>query len=190
MLVIKGQDHNHLAGVVAAHEGEVVFRGINNQLLIGDQVKLEQVKIQFLGAEGRLEIAERCVVRGDIIIQAGASVQIGAGTKMNKPCYIRVAANNHVRIGAGCLLANVKMHAFESVTLINTTTEQLINPVVPIEVGDQVWIAENCQLCCGAVIGQGSVIGANSVVNTPIAAHSLAVGYPARVVKSDIRWAE
>jgi acetyltransferase-like isoleucine patch superfamily enzyme len=190
MLVIKGQDHNTLQGLATTHEGEVVFRGVNNQLVLGDQVKLEQVKIHFLGAQGRLEIADRCVIRGEIIIQAGARVSIGAGTKMNKPCHIRVAAHNHVQIGAGCLLANVKIHAFESVSLINTATEQRINPITPIEVGDRVWIAENCQLGCGASIGQGTVIGANSVVNTPIAADSLAVGYPARVVKSDIRWAE
>jgi len=190
MLTIKNQDRNSVRGLADHHVGELAFSGTDNEVLIGGQVTLNQVNIQFLGNHGRLEIEERCVIRGDIIIHAGATVRIGASTKMNKRCDIRVAANNQVNIGADCLLANVKFHAFESVVLINTVTKKRVNPVSPIVVGDRVWIAENCQLGCGAVIGPGAVIGANSMVMDSIAANSLAVGYPATAIKAGIRWTE
>jgi lipopolysaccharide O-acetyltransferase len=50
-------------------------------------------------------------------------------------------------------------------------------------IGDNVWIGEFVSILSGAIIGEGSIIGCNSVVNREIPPHSIAVGSPARVVK-------
>lgn len=50
-------------------------------------------------------------------------------------------------------------------------------------IGSGVWLGQNVCILAGADVGEGSVIGAGSVVNGYIPPYSIAVGSPARVVK-------
>ena len=52
-------------------------------------------------------------------------------------------------------------------------------------IGKNVWVGDGCAILAGAEIGDGAVIGANSVVSGVVPAGCVAVGAPARVVK---RW--
>ena len=54
----------------------------------------------------------------------------------------------------------------------------------PIAVGDNVWIGGNVTVCPGVTIGSNSVIGAGAVVTRDIPDNSLAVGVPAKVVRT------
>jgi acetyltransferase-like isoleucine patch superfamily enzyme len=58
---------------------------------------------------------------------------------------------------------------------------------VPLTIGRRVWCGVNVTIVAGATIGDDCVIGANSLVMTSIPSGSLAVGSPARVIRSDIR---
>ena len=50
-------------------------------------------------------------------------------------------------------------------------------------IGNDVWIGENATILPGVHIGDGAIIGANSVVAKDIDPYSIAVGNPCRVVK-------
>jgi acetyltransferase-like isoleucine patch superfamily enzyme len=54
----------------------------------------------------------------------------------------------------------------------------------PVTLGKSVWLPWRVFIMPGATIGDGSVIGANSLVSGTIPPHSLAVGSPAKVIKS------
>jgi maltose O-acetyltransferase len=54
----------------------------------------------------------------------------------------------------------------------------------PVTIGDDVWICGDVTICPGVRIGDGVTIGAGSVVTRDIPAHTLAVGNPARHIKS------
>lgn len=54
----------------------------------------------------------------------------------------------------------------------------------PIFIEDNCWLGANVTVLGGVRIGEGSVIGAGSVVARDIPPHSLAVGNPCRVVRS------
>lgn len=58
----------------------------------------------------------------------------------------------------------------------------------PCEIGNDVWIGCNSTILRGSTIGDGAVIGANSLVNIDIPPYAIAVGSPARVIK--FRFAE
>jgi acetyltransferase-like isoleucine patch superfamily enzyme len=55
----------------------------------------------------------------------------------------------------------------------------------PIEIGNSVSIAWRVFILPGSVIGDGAVVGANSLVNRVIPPRCLAVGFPAKVVSKD-----
>jgi acetyltransferase-like isoleucine patch superfamily enzyme len=52
----------------------------------------------------------------------------------------------------------------------------------PIHVGSDVWIGRGCAVLAGVTIGDGAVIGANSVVTHDVEPYTIAVGAPARQV--------
>lgn len=54
----------------------------------------------------------------------------------------------------------------------------------PIIVGNDVWFGAGAIVVPGVTIGEGSVIGAGAVVVNDVPPFSVAVGVPARVVKS------
>lgn len=54
---------------------------------------------------------------------------------------------------------------------------------LPIHIGDDVWIGANVVVLPGVTIGNGSVIGAGSVVTHDIPDHVVAVGTPCRVLR-------
>lgn len=54
----------------------------------------------------------------------------------------------------------------------------------PITVGDEVWIGAGAILMPGVTVGDGAVIGAGSIVTRDIPARMVAVGNPARVIRS------
>lgn len=57
-----------------------------------------------------------------------------------------------------------------------------------IHIGKNVWVGNGVIILKNVTIGDGSVIGAGSVVTHSIPPYSLAVGNPAKVIRSGIRW--
>ncbi|HCD2083279.1 TPA: acetyltransferase, partial [Escherichia coli] len=53
----------------------------------------------------------------------------------------------------------------------------------PVYIGERVWIGENVTILPGACIGNGVVIGANSVVRGEIPNNVIIAGVPAKIVK-------
>jgi maltose O-acetyltransferase len=56
-----------------------------------------------------------------------------------------------------------------------------------VRIGNNVWIGTGV-IILGANIGDGSIIGAGSVVTSEVPAKVVAAGNPARVVREDASW--
>ena len=54
----------------------------------------------------------------------------------------------------------------------------------PVHIEDNVWIGSGAVILAGVTIGRNAVIGAGSVVTKDIPADSLALGIPAKVIRS------
>ncbi len=50
-------------------------------------------------------------------------------------------------------------------------------------IGNDVWIGQNAVILPGVHIGDGAIIGANSVVGSDVAPYTIAVGDPAKAVR-------
>jgi len=58
----------------------------------------------------------------------------------------------------------------------------------PVKIGDFVWLCSESKVMAGVKIGDGTVVGSNSVVMTPLPSHVLASGFPATVMETEIYW--
>ena len=56
----------------------------------------------------------------------------------------------------------------------------------PVFIKDNVWIGTRVTVLSGVTIGEGAVVGANSLVTKDVPPYSLVAGVPARVIKEKV----
>lgn len=123
-------------------------------------------------------VAEALVVAIKISVAKTAILSIGNRVYMNAGTSIE--AWNDVQIGD-----HVFMAPFASI-IDNDRHEVEPGAVLykgPTIVGNNVWLGRNAAVMPGVTVGDGSVIGVNSVVTRDIPPNSFAAGAPARVIR-------
>ena len=111
---------------------------------------------------------------GEVII--GNNTRIGLHNTIIGPAII----GNNVNLAQGVVISGMN-HSFNDSSKRIDEQEVIKSPIV---IQDDVWIGANCVIVAGVKIGKHCVIGAGSVVTKNIPDNSLAVGNPAKVVKS------
>lgn len=129
--------------------------------------------------------------RIEAIVNSEKSGKITFGEDVKIGDYVHIAAAEEVSIGNQVLMAS---HVFITDLDHGSYTKKGSNPnsnpdnrplyTKPTVIDDKVWIGENAVILKGVYIGEGSVIGANALVNTSIPAYSVVVGQPAKVIKT------
>lgn len=115
-------------------------------------------------------------------------LEIGNNVTITDQCFISCA--NSVKIEDGCLFgSNVfvtdNFHGNNSYEQMQIpVNERPLDVKKGIVIGKNVWLGRNVCVMPGVTIGDGAVIGANAVVTKDIPAYSVAVGVPARIVRS------
>jgi lipopolysaccharide O-acetyltransferase len=126
-----------------------------------------------------------------IELSKGSSVlQIGDNVQVND--YVHIGAVNKVVIGDNVLIASkvyISDHNHGNYTGIlqcSPDSDPAKRPIIskPVFIEDNVWIGEQVSILPGVTIGKGSIIGANSVVTKDVPAASIAIGVPAKVIKT------
>ena len=168
---------------------KIIFKGKNGKVIFGANVSLNKARIT-VGDNGVVEIADNCQIKGEIISNKNCCVSIGANTKFNGSPRIHANERSTISIGKGCLFANPRFRTSDSHSIISLNDNDRINPSADIIIGDNVWIAEDVHVYKGCTIGEGSIIGACSVVTKSIPRFCLAVGNPAMVKKENVTWRE
>lgn len=57
-----------------------------------------------------------------------------------------------------------------------------------VKIGDHVWVGMRSTILYNTVIGNGSIIGANSLCKKPFPNNCIIAGNPAKIIKKDIAW--
>ena len=108
----------------------------------------------------------------------GATIAIGRDVQINYG--VLIAARDRVTIGDNVLIGNLCMISDVAFPGRPDQAAPIDDPALPIEIGDNVWLAARVTVMPGARIGHGSVIGAGSVVRGTIPPGVVAMGNPAR----------
>lgn len=112
----------------------------------------------------------------------GHNIEVGKNFFANYNCTILDVAK--VKIGDNCMFApNVAVYTAGH-PIHPATRSTLYEYGIEVTIGDNVWVGGNAVICPGVHIGDNCVIGAGSVVTKDIPAWSVAVGNPAKVIKT------
>jgi lipopolysaccharide O-acetyltransferase len=124
------------------------------------------------------------------------SPSLTIGPNCNLSDHVHVACTHAVTIGEGVLCGSrvvISDHAHglysgrDQSPPNQRPVERTLSSDRAVVIGRNVWIGDGCAILAGADIGDGAVIGANSVVTGPIPANTIAAGSPARPIR---RWDE
>lgn len=145
----------------------------------------------------RLEGAGRIAIGDHVFIGPGSWLQtlpdipsntvgisIGKGTRVAGSCVI--SAVRSVTIEENVLLARnvyISDHIHKYTEAGVPIMYQGVEKIEPVHIKRGAWLGQNVVVCPGATVGQGAVVGANSVVLHDVPDFSVAVGAPARVVR-------
>ncbi|MBF2088351.1 MAG: acyltransferase [Synechococcales cyanobacterium K44_A2020_017] len=191
--------------------GAIIRNGVYRNLFpkLGDSVYIRP-DVQFIGTRyikigDRVQIEKGAFIKSNsnpicfeqgVHIERGVNITafgnyyhsdgitIGESTLVGP--YVCMAGPGFIKIGTKCLLAS---HV--SIYANNHVFEDLEQPIVDqpldykgIVIEDNCWLGTGVRVVDGVTIGHGSVIGAGAVVTRDIPPYSVAVGVPAKVIKT------
>ncbi len=126
------------------------------------------VKIKPTGGSGDLTIGEHSVINSGCVLYTGNGLHI----------------QNNVSIAANCTFAPVN-HAYLDKNLL-IQKQGFLPGKGGILVEDDVWIGANCVILDGAILRQGCVVAAGSVVRSELLAYNVYAGEPLAIVRKRV----
>lgn len=157
-----------------AHLGAAVSFGRDPQLyglaglIVGDRVNL--------GRRARLETHRTERGQGQLSIGSGTNI----GNDFHAGAALRVLIGRNCMIASGVTILDHD-HDFADPFDARTAADGVV--AAPTVVEDSVFLGEHVVVLKGVRIGNGSVIGANSVVSQDIPPLTMAAGAPARPIR-------
>jgi hypothetical protein len=132
---------------------------------------------------GKIILGDRVAIwsvfdRTKLLVQKNAILTVGDYTRINGvhiSVKNSVSIGKRVRIGPYSLIMDSDFH-----DVADTMKE---GKIMPVSIGDDVWIASKVIILKGVNIGKGSKVAAGSVVTRDIPEYTLAAGVPARPIK-------
>jgi maltose O-acetyltransferase len=111
----------------------------------------------------------------------GSNIYCGDNVYFNVNCVVldvtKVTIGSNVLFGPG-------VQPLAATHPLDAVVRRTLRCGQPITIGDDCWVGGRVIVCPGVSIGAGCVVGAGAVVTKNVPAYSLAVGNPARVIRS------
>ncbi|BAT56366.1 transferase hexapeptide repeat protein [Nostoc sp. NIES-3756] len=177
---------SHLGSPVYIQHGVEFINSCNIE--IGNGVYLfKDVRLDAKGhPNNKIYLADGVVIERNVDIGCLENTRIHIDEETFIAPNVCIAGPGNIKIGKRCMIA---AHSG-----IYANNHIFTDPILPIKyqgvtckgivIEDDCWLGHGVTILDGVTIGKGSVIGAGAVVTKDIPPFSVAVGTPARVIKS------
>jgi len=134
-----------------------------------------------------IRIGSRCLLQDRVYLRAGidGTIDIGEGAALNS--FVQMYGHGGIRVGRN---TQIGPNSVVTTTGHYYLADHLTSEYAAISIGERVWIGANCTVLGGVTIGDQAVIGAGAVVARDIPPRCVAVGVPAKVIRSFDQTAE
>lgn len=166
----------------------------------------KEIKIRGNGMDGELiwRVCDNAVLNigrqgafsgGVLCLFDNTTLEIGEKFTIEKNYRINLMPYTSAFIGDDCMFSyDVRIYSndahsiFDIITGENINSTENISKSRKVNVGNHVWVGMGGVLLYGACIGDGSIIGANSLVKGFVPNNCVAAGSPARIIRKNIAW--
>lgn len=115
------------------------------------------------------------------------SISIGSYCSIRENCHItainNISIGDHLLTGTNVLITDNSHGKSTREHMSLPFEERPLYSKGPVVIGNYVWLGNNVCVMPGVTIGDGAIVGANSVVTHDVPAYAVAAGIPARIVK-------
>lgn len=157
-------------GKRCSFHGSVSFKRYPaSRIHIGDDCKFNSAH-----ASNRIGVNRPCMIT---TLKADAEIYIGSGCGFSGTVIAsgeKVVLGKNVRCGANTLIMDTDWHDDDPRT----------EPAFPVKIGNNVWLGVNVVVLKGVEIGEGTIVGAGSLVSSSLPACVVAAGSPAKVLRA------
>ncbi|MBR8835804.1 MAG: acyltransferase [Stigonema ocellatum SAG 48.90 = DSM 106950] len=137
------------------------------------------------GRRGKIEISARTQLCHGVILDCwGGSITIDENVFVGP--YTVIYGHGGVRIGKSSLIATHCRIVSSNHTIPDKNSCIRSEPdiLLPVAIGEDVWLGAGVTILGGVTVGDGCVVGAGAVVTKDLPPYSVAVGVPAKVVRT------
>lgn len=169
---------------------KITFTGNNAIISIPRAPKSCSVASIRIGNDCEVEIGGECHLSSLFVFAHNNSrVKIGPKTSFTNAPRFMLHEPSSISLGEDCMIAgDVLFTTSDMHTIYDVSSKQRTNWAKDITIGDHIWVGLQSCILKGAKIGNNSIIGLRSVVTDEISANSLAVGNPAKVIRTGVNW--
>ena len=169
------------------------IRGSNNSIVIGENAQLIETEFHIIGRNNNIAIGNNVFLGKNCSLWIeGNNIQIiiGDNSTFTHNVYFDAQENNtYIKVGEDCMFSHqIYIRTSDAHPIFDMNTGQRTNYAKSVIIGNHVWIAPDTKIMKGAQIEDGCIIGTWSMVNGFISKNTLAVGVPAKMIKSNIQW--
>jgi acyl-CoA synthetase (AMP-forming)/AMP-acid ligase II/acetyltransferase-like isoleucine patch superfamily enzyme len=171
-------------GVTFLGRVTVKLRGRPENIVIGDRVILGDGVDLRNRENGRVVLHERVYLDRNVRVTAArdGAVEIGFGSEVGAGSIIN--SGGQTRIGEFCLIAGgVNINASRHGTAREAYVKAQAHTHGVVEIGNDVWIGSGASIVVDTRIGEGAIIGSNSLVHGEVPAFAICAGVPAEVIR-------
>ncbi len=144
---------------------------------------------------GIFKVGENSMIRADMVYErGGASISIGDRTFIGRGLFtiadsleigddvmvswnVTIVDHNSHSLKFSERSNDVQMNAFEGIKHWDCIK------IAPVKIGNKAWIGFGCSILKGVTIGEGAIVGANSVITKNVAPWTIVAGNPAKVIR-------
>lgn len=168
-----------------------VHNAKGGKVMVGDNVKLDGCTFHFENGANTIRICDNVRLIGvEFIERYGGTneIEIGKNTTTGV-CQFEASEGVKLTIGEDCMFSyNIKVWAAGHHSILNSEGQR-INPAQSIKIGNHCWIGHSSMILKGAIVPDGSIIGAASLYTGKFTdTNAIYAGSPAKKIKENISW--
>ncbi len=189
---VRGSNNRIDVSQATLQDCQIIITGNGNTVLIGKGAFLKSVRLVLKGNHLQLKIGEKVSIGSNSTLwmeDDNGILEIGNYCSFEQVDMAVAEDNTTVHIGEDCMFAyGIDVRCSDSHAMYDRHTRNRINYAGDIKIGDHVWVGAKTLILKGVSVGDGSVIGAGSIVTRSVPKHSVAAGIPAHIIRNDIVW--
>jgi acetyltransferase-like isoleucine patch superfamily enzyme len=165
----------------------------------GNQSTISNLQLDIASSQGNITIfvgnsnaevkfGENSFGNYNLRLWRNCKVLIGDNTSANG--IMIICADSDFITGSDCMFSSgILIQSADQHGLVDLKTGEIFNHKNrQIILGDHVWLGRNSTLMPDVNVGNGSIVGTGAIVTSDIPEKAIAVGVPARIVRTDVTW--
>lgn len=146
------------------------------------------IDIHIMYSNSKIVFGENTSGIYDLRLWRDSTIKVGDNTTSNGTMMI--CDMSEIEIGVDCMFSDqVLIQSADQHGIVDLSLGKIVNnKKKKINIGNHVWLGRKSTLMGEVTIGYGSIIGTGAIVTKNIPKTSIAVGVPAKVVKTKMTW--